>query len=389
MLIVPRHKQQIVRARLDQFPAVAVLGPRQAGKTTLAEQIAAVRSSVYLDLEDVADREKLADAALYLSAHENTLVILDEVQRMPELFQTLRGLIDKGRRRNRRAGRFLLLGSASVDLIRQSGETLAGRIAYVELGPFNVLEVDDDSPDKLWVRGGFPDSYLAGSDEASAIWRANFIRTYLERDIPQLGPRVPAEALRRFWTMLAHLQGTTLNAAQLARGLGVDGKTVARYLDLLVDLLLVRRLPPLHANVGKRLVKSPKVYVRDSGIVHTLLRLDDREAVLGHPVVGGSWEGFVIENLLGAAPERTPAYFYRTSAGAEVDLVLEMPGGKLWAVEIKRGRAPTLDKGFHYACEDLKPQRAFIVYSGAERYRRGENVEAIGLEELAAMLAAG
>ncbi len=316
---------------------MALLGPRQAGKTTLAEHIAEERPNVYLDLEDPADREKLADAALYLSGDEDKLVILDEVQRMPELFQTLRGLIDKGRARNLRAGRFLLLGSASIDLLKQTGESLAGRITYVELGPFNVLEVEGDAREKLWTRGGFPDSFLAESDEASTIWRENFIRTYLERDIPQLGPRVPAETLRRFWTMLAHIQGGTLNAAQLARGLGVDGKTVARYFDLLVDLLVVRRLPPLHANVGKRLVKSPKVYVRDSGIVHTLLGLDDRDAVLGHPVAGGSWEGFVIENLLGSAPERVKASFYRTSAGAEIDLVLEMLGGKLWTVEIKRG----------------------------------------------------
>lgn len=385
--MLPRQKSQLVRARLDQFPAVALLGPRQVGKTTLAELIVEERPSVYLDLEAAGDRAKLADAALYLSDHEDKLVILDEVQRMPELFQALRGLIDKGRRRNLRAGRFLLLGSASIDLLKQSGESLAGRIAYVELGPFNVLEVDDDAPERLWIRGGFPDSFLAESDDASAAWRENFIRTYLERDIPQIGPRVPAETLRRFWTMLAHVQGGTLNAAQLARGLGVDGKTVARYLDLLVDLLLVRRLPPFHANVGKRLVKSPKVYVRDSGIVHTLLGLDDREAVLGHPVAGGSWEGFVLENLLGAAPERVKPCFYRTAAGAEIDLVLELPGGKLWAIEIKRGLAPKLEKGFHHAREDLKPERSFVVYSGEDRYPKGAGIEVIGVAELAALIA--
>ena len=385
--MIPRHKLQLVRARLDQFPAVALLGPRQVGKTTLAEHIAEERPSVYLDLEYPADREKLTDVALYLSGHEDKLVILDEVQRMPELFQTLRSLIDKGRRRNIRAGRFLLLGSASVDLLKQSGESLAGRIAYVELEQFSVLEVNDDGREKLWIRGGFPDSFLAESDRASVVWRENFIRTYLERDIPQLGPRVPAETLRRFWTMLAHVQGGTLNATQLARGLGIDGKTVARYLDLLVDLLLVRRLPPFHANVGKRLVKSPKIYVRDSGIVHTLLGLDDRDAVLGHPVAGGSWEGFVLENLLGAAPERTKAYFYRTTAGAEIDLALEMPDGKLWAVEIKRGLAPKLDKGFHHAREDINPERSFVVYSGDDRYPKSEGVEVIGLGELASLLA--
>ena len=385
--MIPRQKLQLVCARLDQFPAVALLGPRQVGKTTLAELIAEERASVYLDLEDVADREKLSDAGLYLSGHEDKLVILDEVQRAPELFQTLRGLIDRGRRHGIRAGRFLLLGSASIDLLRQSGESLAGRIAYVELGLFNVLEVDRDARENLWIRGGFPDSFLAESDEASAVWRENFVRTYLERDIPQLGPRVPAETLRRFWTMLAHVQGGTLNAARLARSLAVDGKTVARYLDLLVDLLLVRRLSPLHANVGKRLVKSPKVYVRDSGIVHTLLGLDDRDAVLGHPVAGGSWEGFVLENLLGVASERVKAWFYRTAVGAEIDLVLEMPGGKRWAVEIKRGLAPKLDKGFHHARKDLSPDRSFIVYSGDDQYPKGEGVEVIGLADLASLLA--
>jgi hypothetical protein len=384
--MLPRHKSHLVLARLAQFPAVALLGPRQAGKTTLARQLAADRPSLYLDLESAADRAKLVDAALYLSGHEDKLVILDEVQRLPELFQTLRGLIDAGRRRGIKSGRFLLLGSASVALLRQSGESLAGRIAYVELGPFTVLETDSDARDRLWIRGGFPDSFLATSDRASAVWRANFIRTYLERDIPQLGPRIPAETLRRFWTMLAHLQGATLNAAPIARGLGVDGKTVARYLDLMVDLFLVRRLPPLHANVGKRLVKAPKVYVRDSGVAHALLGLTDREAVLGHPVAGGSWEGFVIENLLAAAPESAQAGFYRTAAGAEVDLALDMPGGKRWLVEIKRRLAPKLDRGFHHARADLTPDRCFVVYSGSERYALAPGVEAIGLRDMAALL---
>ena len=386
--MMPRRKSRLVCARLRQFPAVALLGPRQVGKTTLAGLIAEERASVYLDLEDTSDREKLSDAALYLSAHEDKLVILDEVHRAPELFQTLRGLIDRGRRRGIRAGRFLLLGSASIDLLKQSGESLAGRIAYVELEPFNVLEVERDVRDELWIRGGYPDSFLAESDGSSAVWRESFVRTYLERDIPQLGPRVPAETLRRFWTMLAHVQGGTLNAAHFARALAVDGKTVARYLDLLVDLLLIRRLPPFHSSVGKRLVKSPKVYVRDSGIVHSLLGLDDREAVLGHPVAGGSWEGFVLENLVGAAPQRVRAWFYRTAAGAEIDLVLEMPGGKLWAVEIKRSLAPKLDRGFHHAREDLEPERSFILYPGDERYPKGEGVEVIGLFELASLLAA-
>ena len=384
--MIPRQKLPIIHAGLKQFPAVALLGPRQAGKTTLARQVAGERPSVYLDLERAPDRKKLADPEHFLSRHEDRLVILDEIQRMPELFQVLRGLIDEGRRRGLRAGRFLLLGSASGNLLRQSGESLAGRIAYVELEPFGALEVGGDARERLWVRGGFPDSFLARDDEASVIWRDNFIRTYLERDIPQLGPRIPVETLRRFWTMLSHAQGGMLNAAQLAGSLDVDGKTIARYLDLFVDLLLVRRLPPLHANVAKRLVKSPKVYVRDSGLVHTLLGLDHRDAVLGHPVAGNSWEGFALENLLAAAPPRATASFYRTAAGAEIDLVLEMPDGKLWAVEIKYGLAPKLRKGFHHAREDLRPERTFVVYAGEDSYSMGEGIEAISLNGLATLL---
>ena len=249
------------------------------------------------------------------------------------------------------------------------------------------MEIDPAQQSRLWVRGGFPRSFLADTEEDSVIWREGFIRTYLERDIPQLGPRIPAETLRRFWTMLAHAQGGLHNAAELARALAVDGKTVARYLDLMVDLLLVRRLPPYFANVGKRLVKSPKVYVRDSGLVHTLLRLDDLDDLLGHPVAGASWEGFVIENLLRAAPERTQASFYRTATGVEVDLVLELPGDHLWVMEVKRGLAPKVEPGLLRALEDLNPDRAFLLYSGAERYPKA-GIEAIGVREMAQELAA-
>ena len=296
---------------------MALLGPRQVGKTTLALEIADAEDALYLDLESPTDRARLTDPELYLAEYEDRLVIFDEVHRLPGLFQSLRGLIDRGRRRGKRARRFLLLGSASMDLLRQSGETLAGRIAYLDLGPFDALEVGGTQLDALWVRGGFPDSFLAADDDRSLTWRENFIRTYLERDVPQFGPRIPAETLRRFWVMLAHTQGGLLNAAALARGLGVDNKTVTRYLDLMVDLLLVRRLTPWRRNVGKRLVKSPKVYVRDSGIVHALLGLGSKEDIIGHPVVGMSWEGFVIETLLSVAPSRTEASFYRASGGAE------------------------------------------------------------------------
>jgi predicted AAA+ superfamily ATPase len=361
------------------------------GKSTLAQTIAqevsgGTRRPDYLDLENPADQAKLEDAGAYLRARADHLVVIDEVQRAPGLFQVLRGVIDDNIRAGRETGQFLLLGSASIELLKQSSESLAGRIAYLELGPIDVTEVSSAQAETLWVRGGFPRSLLARSEEASASWREAFITTYLERDIPQLGPRIPATTLRRFWTMLAHRQGALLNAAELARALAVDGKTVAKYLDLMVDLLMVRRLQPLHANVGKRLTKSPKTYVRDSGLVHSLLRLENLDDVLGHPVAGGSWEGHVIETLISVAPPRTDASFYRTSAGAEIDLVLDMPGGERWAIEIKRSSAPKIEKGFHAAMEDVEPSRAFIVYGGDERYSKGNGAEAIGLRELATML---
>lgn len=384
--MIERRLAALLTERLDSTPAVALLGPRQVGKTTLAHAIADQRTSIYLDLESAADRAKLADPALYLSRLEDRLVILDEVHRLPGLFQELRGLIDQGRRRGRRSGRFLLLGSASMDLLHQSGESLAGRISYLELGPLDGREVGAQELERLWVRGGFPESFLASSDARSARWRRDFIRTYLERDVPMLGPRIPAETLRRFWTMLAHQQGGLLNAAAFARSLGVDGKTVASYLDLLVDLLLVRRLEPWHANVGKRLVKSPKVYVRDSGLAHELLGLATADEVLGHPVAGASWEGFVIETLIAAAPEGTRPHFYRTAAGAEIDLLLELPGGATWAFEMKRSLTPSLTKGFHLACADLAPVRRIVVYPGNESFPLGQDVEVLPMHQAAQAL---
>lgn len=373
--MIPRRIADELRGLLDERPAVVLVGPRQVGKTTLALTIAEQRPSVYLDLESDSDRTKLTDAELYLAGHEDELVILDEVHRLPNLFQNLRGLIDRGRRRGRKAGRYLLLGSASVDLLKQTGETLAGRVAYLEMRPIDALELPAEQLDALWVRGGFPDSLLASSDLASLSWRRDFIRTYLERDIPTLGPRIPAETLRRFWTMLAHRQSSLLNAAELARALGVDGKTIATYLDLLVDLLLVRRLEPWHANVGKRLVKSPRTYIRDSGIAHALLGLTTVEEVLGHPIAGASWEGLVIETLIAAAPHGTASNFYRTAAGAEIDLLLTLPGHRPWAIEIKRSSAPKLERGFHRACQDLDVERGIVVYPGSESYPLAQDVE--------------
>ena len=387
--MIERRISRALRKALGRQAAVALIGPRQVGKTTLALDIAGKSEALYLDLEIGAECAKLADPALFLRSYEDRLVILDEIHRTPELFSELRGLIDQGRRRGRRTGRFLILGSASVDLLRQSGESLAGRIEYVELNPLGVLEAgeDDDSLNRLWVRGGFPDSFLARNDEDSLAFRRSFIRTYLERDVAQFGWQIPAGTLERLWTMLAHGQGTLLNASRLASGLSISARTVSGYMDLLADLLLVRRLRPFYANVRKRLVKSPKIYVRDSGIVHALLGITDYNSLAGHPVVGASWEGFAIENLLSVAPAGTMASFYRTSAGAEVDLVLELPGSRgPWAIEIKRGLSGAPGRGFRNAVEDIRPERSFILTAGADRYPVAENVEAIGLREMASVL---
>lgn len=380
--MIERRVASEVVALLEHMPAVVLVGPRQAGKTTLAHVIAEGRPSIYLDLEATADRARLTDPALYLADHAGELVVLDEIHRVPGLFEALRGVIDRGRREGRGTERFLLLGSAAIDLLAQSGESLAGRVAFVELAPLDVTEVGEEQLDRLWIRGGFPNSFLAVDDAISLRWREDFLRTYLERDIPQLGPRIPAETLRRLWTMLAHHQGGLLNAALLARNLGVSGVTVTHYLDLMVDLLLVRRLAPEASNIGKRLVRSPKVYIRDSGLLHALLGLAGKEAVLGHPVVGASWEGMVIESLIGAAGRQAEASFYRTSHGAEVDLVLSWRNGQRWAVEIKRSLAPTAEKGLRSALADLQPDQAFIAYPGSERYPLGPSLQAISVPEL-------
>ncbi len=367
---------------IDSSPAVALLGPRQVGKTTLALELAKTRPNIYLDLESERDRAKLDQAELYLADHLDTLVILDEVHRAPGLFMVLRGLIDQARRAGKRSGQYLLLGSASLDLLKQSGETLAGRVAFLELGPLNLPEVGTASADDLWMRGGFPDSLQAPSAARSLKWRQDFIRTYLERDVPQFGPRIAAQSLRLLWVMLAHQQGAMLNTAHLARNLGVDVKTVNSYIHLLTDLLLVRRLQPWHANLGKRLVKTPKLYVRDSGLVHALLDLATKEAVVSHPTVGASWEGFCIENLLACAPTQVQSYFYRSGGGAEVDLLLQWPGGELWAIEIKRSLTPKVERGFHEACSDLKPTRKLVVYPGDEPYPLGNDVRVMPLATL-------
>jgi uncharacterized protein len=384
--MIPRLIAPTVAARLSPLPAVALLGPRQVGKTTLARSIMADRTPLplYLDLEQPEDRARLTDPALFLRGYADRLVVMDEVQRVPGLFEVLRGLIDERRRRGDRHGHFLLLGSASLDLLRQSAESLAGRIAYVEMTGVLATELPPTIPDldTLWLRGGFPDSLLAPTDANSLSWRKDFVRTYLERDIPAFGPRIPAETLRRFWTMLAHAQGGLWNAARLASGLAVSGQSIARYLDLLVDLLLVRTLRPWSGNAGKRLIKAPKVYLRDSGIAHALLDLGTREQLLGHPVVGESWEGFVIEQLIASAPPEWTAWFYRSSGGAEIDLVFETPRGR-HAIEIKRTLAPSISKG----CTDLDANTRHVVYPGTTRFPLDAETQAIPVTDLMAEIA--
>ena len=382
-----------ITSRLEQTvgrtPAVALLGARQVGKTTLAHVLARDRPSIYLDLESPEDLVKLSDPTAFLGLHSDKLVILDEIQRAPDLFMVLRGLIDKNRQAGRKGEQFLVLGSASMDLLRQSSESLAGRISYIELTGLNILEVPAHKPadiQRLWLRGGFPESYLSDTDALGMYWLENLIRTYLERDIPQMGFRVPANRLRRLWTMLAHLQGETVNFSSLAGNLEVDSKTVSHYLDILVDLLLVRRLEPWYANVKKRLVKSPRFYIRDSGILHRLLGIADYEALLSNPVVGKSWEGFVIENILSVLPGGAEAYFYRTAAGAEIDLLLSFTNGELWAIEIKKGTAVRITRGFHQACADVQATHKYVVYGGDDEFPVQHDTTVISLPKIARKL---
>ena len=375
-----RKAEQQLDSLLDQFPAVALLGPRQTGKTTLSlAQMERYPNALYLDLELPSAQRQLDDPEAFFMAHPNQLVILDEVQRMPGVFGILRGVIDQRRRNGETNGQFLLLGSASGVLLQQSSESLAGRVAQMELTPFQASEVlhADASPaqiNALWVRGGFPLAWLAKNDSASLTWREVFITTYLEKDIPALGPKLPATTLRRLWTMLAHNQGELLDQSKLAASLAISGQTVGRYIDLLCDLMLVRRLPAWSGNVGKRLIRAPKVYVRDSGLVHALLGLQDIDAVLSHPVAGSSWEGFIVEQLINAAPGAI-ASFYRTSNGAEVDLVLEFRSGQTWVIEVKRSTAPTVSKGFYTAASDLRATRKLLVAPVAQPYPMKEGIE--------------
>jgi uncharacterized protein len=375
--------------RLSEMPAVALLGPRQVGKTTVALQIAQAiapeKRAIYFDLESTVDRGKLDEPEAYLANHENDLVILDEIHRLPGLFPVLRGLIDTGRRKGNRTARFLLLGSASMELLKQSGETLAGRISYIEMTPFNATEVQPET-DKLWLRGGFPESFLAKSDAASFRWRSSFIRTYLEREVLQFSPRLEPNNLATLWRLIATQQGSVLNVALLSRHTALDVKTVQRYLDLLDGMMLLRRLQPWSNNSGKRLVKSPKVYVRDSGVLHGLLNFVDHSALINSVTVGASWEGFVIENLLSVCPENFQAYFYRSSGGAEIDVVLQRGEEQPWLIEIKRSLAPSPSKGFQEAASEFNNPLKYLVYPGSETFPVRFGVIATSLSALMALL---
>ena len=388
--MIQRRLENIVLSALAETPSVALIGPRQVGKTTLAFEISKSIPSVYLDLESRSDLQKVEDIELFHRANRDKLIILDKVQRVPEIFNSIRGLIDSERRKGNKTGHFLFLGSASIDLLRQSSESLAGRISYLELFPVDVSEnlkssSDNDKLNDLWIRGGFPESLLAG-EKSSLNWRYDFIKTYLERDIPMLGPRIPAATLERFWIMLAHSQGTNLNASKLAAALEVSSVTIGRYIDLFVDLLLIRKLPPYTTNIKKRLVKSPRIYVRDSGINHALLNISSYNDLLGHPVAGKSWEGFVIENIISVLPIRSQPYYYRTAGGAEIDLVLAFGLEERWAIEIKRGVTFNLSRGFHEACTDLNPTRKFVIYGGHDRFELPNGITAMSVYEFMTLL---
>lgn len=358
-------QDKIVRS-LRTFPVVGIVGPRQTGKTTLAKQVAGSHSGkvVYLDLELPSDMNRLIDAELYLSSRQDSLVIIDEIQRMPSLFPLLRALVDK----KRRSGRFLILGSASPDVIKNASESLAGRVAYHELTQFSLSETGDNALKRLWIRGGYPLSYLAKSDPQSFAWREAFIKTYLEMDIPQLGIRVPSNQLRRFWMMVAHMHGQLWNTSAVGRGLGVSPVAIRHYLNILESTFIVRQLIPYFHNVKKRLVKAPKVYIRDTGLLHLLMNVRTEEELHGHPAIGSSWEGFVIEQILSIIPEGWQHFFYRTAVGAEIDLLLIGPKGKKIGIEIKYSLSPRPAKGFWIAMEELGCSKGFVVYPGKEEF---------------------
>ena len=393
-MIIRSLENKIIQA-LNAMPIVAILGSRQVGKTTLAFEISnnkLNKTVSYLDLELDSDLAKLSDPEAFLKRFENKLLIIDEIQRKPDLFTVLRSLVDARKRAGEKNCQFLLLGSASRDLLQHSSETLAGRIRYLELPPFSLPEVNVTNPsatiiEKLWLRGGFPDSYLANDDNESWQWRSDFISTYVERDIPLMGyNRVPTTRIKRVWSMLAHCHGQQINLSSLGKSLEVDHKTIRFYLDILTDFYMIRQLQPWSGNTKKRLIKSPKIYIRDTGLLHRLLNIVDFESLLGHPAIGNSWESFVIENILNNLSDKWQYSYYRTSDQHEIDLVLEGGNQQVWAIEIKRSSAPKVSKGFHRACEDIKATKKFVIYGGEDQFPLAADTQVIGLAEFLTML---
>lgn len=378
--MIKRTLTQALIEALQSQPAVVLLGARQVGKTTLAQHLLSTHKALYIDLEDYVERDGvMQNPKLFCEQHKDELIIFDEIQNTPELFPVLRGIIDQRRREGRESGQFLLLGSASVELLKQASERLAGRVAYLDMTPLHVMEVGKDNVEKLWTRGGFPQSYLTTTDEDSFRKRKYLIRSYLEKDIPFFDRSVPQETMQRLWLMLAHWQGQPFNASTLADNLGIDYRKVIAYTDLLVDLMLVRRLQPFHINIGKRLVKTPLLYIRDSGLLHALLTIQHWDTLIVHPIAGPSWEGFVIENLMAVAPDCTIPYFYRTHAGAEMDLILLFPDQSKLAIEIKRNPRPKLSKGFYVSQHDLKPKHSYVVTPEEKAFPLDEQTTQIGL----------
>jgi hypothetical protein len=373
---IARKSEKEIRKLLRFYPAVAILGPRQVGKTTLAKSI--IRADgIYIDLESSQDRARLSDARLYLSQFADKTVVLDEIQFMPDLMNELRSLIDE----NRRAGRFIILGSASPELLHSSSDSLAGRIGFVELPPFLQTEVSHDSAyEKLWLRGGFPPSYLAPDDSLSFTWRKDFVRSYVERDLRQIGLDADAILLERFWRMLAGFHGNIWNAENFARSLGISRNTVNRYLNFMESSFLMTRLQPFRTNTKKRLVKSQKIYVRDCGVLHYLNNISDWQGLQHHHLLGASWEGFVIQQIMGVASDRFQYYFYRTHQGAEADLVLER-ADKITLVEIKYSLSPTVSKSFAVVQEDIQPKQSFIIVPGGESYTNKNGALVVSLHD--------
>ena len=381
--MINRDISEHLANRIGQAPVVALIGSRQVGKTTLAQDLKIEKPTHYLDLELPSDAAKLLDPELYLGGFSEQLVILDEIQRVPDLFPVLRSLVDQRRRKGERTAQFLILGSASPELLQKSSETLAGRISYMELNPLNLTEIakNDYEMKQHWFRGGYPDSFLAETDAVAVQWCEDFVGSYVERYMPQLGVTLAPLQLRRFCSMLAYQQGSTLNLSKLSRSMGIDGKTVRHYINLLEGLFILRRIPAWSRNAGKRLIKAPKIYLRDTGILHTLTDLHSLEQVLGHPVCGHSWEGYCIEQISQLLRPGYTSSHYRTAAGAEIDLVLESPANKVFAVEIKRSLSPKITPAFRESMQTINASKGFYVMPSGDRFPLSDNVEAINLND--------